>query len=165
MGAKVAQPERPSFAYVGDGAWGMSLHELLTAVRERIGVTAFVFNNSQWGAEKKNQVLWYADRYVGSNLTNPSFSAIARTMGARGEEVRHVDEIPGAVARATAAQQEGIPTVVEIFLSRELGEPFRRDAMKCPQRLLPKYAHLSVQSESPTGQVTDMERPPPIKSL
>ena len=62
MGAKVAAPERPCVAYAGDGAWGMSCVEVLTAVRENIPVTACVFSNNQWGAEKKNQVLWFGDR-------------------------------------------------------------------------------------------------------
>merc|ERR1711962_988764 len=56
MGAKIAAPDRPAFAYVGDGAWGMSLNETLTCVRENIPTTAIVFHNAQWGAEKKNQV-------------------------------------------------------------------------------------------------------------
>ena len=52
----MAAPNRPSIAYVGDGAWGMSLNEMLTCVRENIPTIAVVFNNRQWGAEKKNQV-------------------------------------------------------------------------------------------------------------
>lgn len=67
MGAKVAAPERPCVAFAGDGAWGMSCAEVLTAVRENIPVTACVFSNSQWGAEKKNQVLWFGDRF-GNNF-------------------------------------------------------------------------------------------------
>ena len=71
IGAKVAAPDRPAIAYVGDGAWGMSLQETLTCVRENIPVVAVVFNNGQWGAEKKNQIDYYADRYVGTNLEEP----------------------------------------------------------------------------------------------
>merc|ERR1712077_11588 len=76
MGAKLGAPERPSIAYVGDGAWGMSLNEVLTCVRENIPAIAVVF--------KKNQVDFYDDRFVGTNLTNPSFAEIAKTMGAEG---------------------------------------------------------------------------------
>ena len=84
IGAKVAAPDRPAIAYVGDGAWGMSLQETLTCVREDIPAIAVVFNNGQWGAEKKNQIDFYADRYVGTNLKNPCFAAIAKSMGADG---------------------------------------------------------------------------------
>merc|ERR1711962_1606648 len=72
MGAKMGAPERPAIAYVGDGAWGMSLNEILTCVREDIPAIAVVFNNGQWGAKKKNQVDFYGDRFVGTNIVNPS---------------------------------------------------------------------------------------------
>lgn len=141
MGAKVAAPDRPSVAYVGDGAWGMSLLETLTAVREDIPVTAVVFNNGQWGAEKKNQVDFYADRYVGTNLVNPSFAEIARSMGANGIKVEHPDQVGDALIEAT---QSSKCTIVECMVTQELGDPFRRDALKKPQRTLEKYKDYTV---------------------
>ena len=82
VGAKVAAPDRPAIAYVGDGAWGMSFGEIQTCVRENIPVTAVVFNNGQWGAEKKNHVDFYARRFVGVNLDKqPSWAAVAKAMG------------------------------------------------------------------------------------
>jgi sulfoacetaldehyde acetyltransferase len=136
MGAKVAAPDRPAVAYVGDGAWGMSLAEVLTCVRENIPTVAVVFNNGQWGAEKKNQVDYYGDRYVGTNLANPSFAAIARAMGAEGVKVDHPDQIGDALRTATSSDK---PTVLEVMLTEELGDPFRRDALKKPVRMLDKY--------------------------
>merc|ERR1719329_969715 len=122
IGAKVARPERPSFAYVGDGAWGMSLNEVLACVREEIPVTAVVFNNGQWGAEKKNQVLWYGDRYIGTNLprVGEGFAAIARAMGAEGIRVDTAEGVGPALTKAIDAQMnEGKTTVVEIMTTRE----------------------------------------------
>jgi sulfoacetaldehyde acetyltransferase len=139
IGAKLAAPERPAVAYVGDGAWGMSFGELLTCVREKIPVTAVVFHNKQWGAEKKNQVDFYGNRFVGSNLENPSFAAIARAMGAQGVVVEKLSDVGPALAAACAAQREGKTTVLEMMVTRELGDPFRRDALKKPVRLLEKY--------------------------
>ena len=139
IGAKVAQPSRPAVAYVGDGAWGMSFGELLTCVRERIPVTAVVFHNRQWGAEKKNQVDFYGNRFVGSNLENPSFAAVARAMGAEGVVVEKLADVGAALEAACAAQQQGKTTVLEMMVTRELGDPFRRDALKKPRRLLEKY--------------------------
>jgi sulfoacetaldehyde acetyltransferase len=141
IGAKVARPDRPAIAYVGDGAWGMSLAEVLTCVRESIPAIAVVFNNGQWGAEKKNQIDYYADRYVGTNLENPSFAAIARAMGAEGITVSHPGEIGDGLRQAVAS---GRPTVLELMLTQELGEPFRRDALKKPKRLLEKYRDYTV---------------------
>lgn len=156
MGAKVAAPERPAVAYVGEGAWGMSLNEVLTCVRERIPATAVVFNNGQWGAEKKNQVLWFGDRYIGTQLENPSFAEISRAMGAEGITCTHADQVGAALQKALALQREGKTTVVELMTSRELGDPFRRDAMKLPQRRLQKYKHTDRVEESATGQPVDL---------
>ncbi len=141
IGAKLAAPDRPAVAYVGDGAWGMSFGELLTCVRENIPVTAVVFHNRQWGAEKKNQVDFYGNRFVGSNLQNPSFAAIARAMGAEGIVVDQLADVGLALAAACAAQKQGKTTVLEIMVTQELGDPFRRDALKKPVRLLDKYKH------------------------
>ncbi|GIX28156.1 MAG: sulfoacetaldehyde acetyltransferase [Burkholderiales bacterium] len=139
IGAKVAAPERPAVAYVGDGAWAMSMGEILTCVREKIPVTAVVFNNRQWGAEKKNQVDFYSRRFVGTDLENPSFAAIARTMGAEGVTIDQLSEVGPALSSACQAQAEGKTTILEILVSRELGDPFRRDALSKPKRLLEKY--------------------------
>ncbi|MCA3847464.1 MAG: sulfoacetaldehyde acetyltransferase, partial [Burkholderia sp.] len=84
IGAKVAAPHRPAVSYAGDGAWGMSLMETMTCVRHNIPVTAVVFHNRQWGAEKKNQVDFYNRRFVAGELDNQSFAEIARAMGAEG---------------------------------------------------------------------------------
>jgi sulfoacetaldehyde acetyltransferase len=139
IGCKVAAPERSAIAYVGDGAWGMSFGELLTCVREKIPVTAVVFNNEQWGAEKKNHVDFYANRFLGVNLENPSFAGIAKAMGAEGLKVESVTDVGAALRQACKAQQEGKTTVVELMCTRELGDPFRRDALKKPVRMLDKY--------------------------
>ncbi len=141
IGAKVGAPDRPAVAYVGDGAWGMSLQETLTCVRENIPVTAVVFNNGQWGAEKKNQIEFYADRYVGTNLVNPSFAGIAQAMGAQGITVDRPDQVGDALKKATSS---GKPTVLEIMVTQELGDPFRRDALKKPKRMLDKYKAYTV---------------------
>ncbi len=136
MGAKVGRPDRPAIAYVGDGAWGMALAEVMTCVREKIPVVGVVFNNQQWGAEKKNQVDYFGDRFVGSNLTNPDFAEVAKAMGGKGITVSHEDEVADALSEAIKSNE---CTIVNINLTRELGDPFRRDAFKQPKRLLDKY--------------------------
>jgi len=142
LGAKLAAPDRPVVAYVGDGAWGMSLAEVMTAVREDIPAVAVVWNNKQWGAEKKNQVIWFGDRYVGSNLKNPDFAEVARAMGANGIDVAAESDLQPAIKEAFGS---GRPSVVQVHVDpAELGEPFRRDAMRYPVRRLPKYAHLTA---------------------
>ncbi|HTQ00298.1 MAG TPA: sulfoacetaldehyde acetyltransferase [Casimicrobiaceae bacterium] len=140
IGAKVAAPQRPAIAYVGDGAWGMSFGELATCVREEIPVTAVVFNNGQWGAEKKNHVDFYARRFVGVNLDKqPSWAAVAKAMGAEGQRIDKLADVGPALRAATKAQSEGKTTVLEMMVTRELGDPFRRDALAPPTRHLAKY--------------------------
>ena len=140
MGAKTAAPHRPAIAYAGDGAWAMSMVEILTAVRHNIPVTAIVFHNRQWGAEKKNQVDFYNRRFVAGELDSPSFAGIAKSMGAEGIVVDRLDQVGPALKQALEMQmKEGKTCVLEIMCTRELGDPFRRDALSKPVRLLEKY--------------------------
>jgi sulfoacetaldehyde acetyltransferase len=138
-GAKMAMPHRPAFAYVGDGAWGISFNELLTCAREKIGVTVVVFNNGQWGAEKKNHVDFYSRRYQGVNLENPSWAGVARAFGCDGVTVDRLADVGPAVRAAAQSQSEGRTTVLEMMVTKELGDPFRRDALSKPVRWLEKY--------------------------
>jgi len=140
IGAKVAAPDRPAISYAGDGAWGMSLMETMTCVRHNIPVTAVVFHNRQWGAEKKNQVDFYNRRFVAGELDNQSFAGIARAMGAEGVVVDKLEDVGPALKKAVDRQMnEGKTTIVEIMCTRELGDPFRRDALSKPVRHLAKY--------------------------
>jgi sulfoacetaldehyde acetyltransferase len=140
IGAKTAAPDRPAVAYAGDGAWAMSMVEILTAVRHDIPVTAVVFHNRQWGAEKKNQVDFYNRRFVAGELESPSFAGIAQSMGAEGIVVDQLDQVGPALKKAIDMQmKEGKTCVIEIMCTRELGDPFRRDALSKPVRFLDKY--------------------------
>jgi len=140
IGAKVAAPDRPAISYAGDGAWTMSMVELLTCVRHRIPVTAVVFHNRQWGAEKKNQVDFYGQRFVAAELESQDFTAIASAMGAEGIKVSRLEDVGPSLQKAIDAQMNaGVTTVVEIMCTRELGDPFRRDALSKPIRFLNKY--------------------------
>jgi sulfoacetaldehyde acetyltransferase len=140
IGAKLAAPHRPAISYAGDGAWGMSMMETMTCVRHNIPVTAVVFHNRQWGAEKKNQVDFYNRRFVAGELESESWAGIARAMGAEGIKVDKLEEVGPALKKAVDMQMnEGKTTVIEIMCTRELGDPFRKDALSKPVRFLEKY--------------------------
>ena len=144
IGAKCAAlaggDSRPAIAYSGDGAWTMSMTEIITAVRHNIPVTGVVFNNRQWGAEKKNQVDFYGRRFVADDLQNHGFAGIAESMGAEGIRVDQLEEVGPALTRAVDLQMnQGKTAVIEIMCTRELGDPFRRDALSKPVRHLAKY--------------------------
>ncbi len=140
IGAKCAAPDRPAIAYAGDGAWAMSMVEVMTAVRHDIPVTAVVFHNRQWGAEKKNQVDFYNRRFVAGELESESFAGIARAMGAEGIVVDRLEDVGPALRKAVDMQMnQGKTCVIEVMCTRELGDPFRRDALSKPVRFLDKY--------------------------
>jgi len=141
IGAKAAAMDRPAISYAGDGAWAMSMSELMTAVRHNIPVTSVVFHNRQWGAEKKNQVDFYGRRFVAGELEGgEDYSQIARAMGAQGVRVDRLEDVGPALTAAVDAQMnDGVTTVVEIMCTKELGDPFRKDALSTPVRHLPQY--------------------------
>ena len=142
IGAKAAAPDRPALSYAGDGAWAMSMVEVMTAVRHNIPVTAVVFHNRQWGAEKKNQVDFYGRRFVAGELDGgENYAEIARAMGAEGVQVDQLEDVGPTMSAAIDAQMnEGRTTVIEIMCTKELGDPFRKDALSTPVRHLEQYA-------------------------
>ncbi len=145
MGAKLACPNRPAVALVGDGAFGISLNELPTCDRMQIPVTIVVFRNEQWGAEKKNDILWFDERFVGTELGDDfSYAEVAKAFGLEGVRVESMEALSEAMRASCAAQGEGRTTLIEVVVNKELGAPFRRDAMQDQRCLLPRYAELTV---------------------
>jgi len=135
IGAKIGCPDVPVVGFSGDGAFGIAVTEL-TAIgrKEWPAITQVVFRNYQWGAEKRNSTLWYADNFVGTELDEGvSYAKIAEACGLKGVVARTMDELSDALAQAVKDQMEnGITTLIEAMINQELGDPFRRDAMKAP---------------------------------
>ena len=134
-GAKIACPDVPVVGFAGDGAFGISMNEMVSCGREDWpGITMVIFRNYQWGAEKRNTTLWYDDNFVGTELdTRVSYAKIAVSCGLIGVQVDNMDSLRDELDKAIKAQMnEGKTTFIEIILNQELGEPFRRDAMKKP---------------------------------
>jgi sulfoacetaldehyde acetyltransferase len=120
----------------------------MTAVRENIPVIAVVFNNFEWGAEKKNQVDYYDERYLGVDLlSNPNFAQLAKDMGAEGYRVHEPGDVQESINAAIASGKPAVIEVIQQGGKTVLAEPFRRDALQPALRYLPKYAHLTVEPE------------------
>jgi len=134
VGAKIACPDTPVVGFSGDGAFGIAVTELTAIGRpEWPAITHVVFRNYQWGAEKRNSTLWYDDNFVGTELdTGVSYAAIAKACGLQGVVARTMDELTAALRQAITDQMNGKTTLIEAMINQELGEPFRRDAMKKP---------------------------------
>lgn len=141
LGAKLAKPESPVMALVGDGAWGMSFYEIMTAVERNLPVIGCVFNNESWAAEKKNQIEFYNNRFVGADIKAPSWAKLGEAMGAKGIRIEKPEQIESALAEAFETVKT-TPVVLEFMVDgTQLAPPFRRDALALPTRFLPKYAH------------------------
>lgn len=144
IGAKLGRPDCPVVSIAGDGAWGMSLHEVSTAVENNIPVVACVINNGAWCAEKKNQVDFYNNRFVGADIDGPNFAEVAQSMGAIGVRVDNPEDLKRSFEEALQSDR---PTVLDIQVDgTQLAPPFRKDALKMPTRLLPKYQHLDYKN-------------------
>ena len=134
LGAKIGCPDVPVVGFAGDGAFGISMNEMTACGRDDWpAITMVVFRNYQWGAEKRNSTLWYADNFVGTELDpDVSYARIAEACGVTGVQARSMDQLTAALGAAVEAQMAGTTTFIEVILNQELGEPFRRDAMKAP---------------------------------
>ena len=134
LGAKIGCPNIPVVGFAGDGAFGISMNEMTSCAREEWpAITMVIFRNYQWGAEKRNSILWYDNNFVGTELDPElSYAKVAEGCGLKGVIVRTMEELTQNLRKACEDQDRGITTFIEVILNQELGEPFRRDAMKKP---------------------------------
>ena len=137
LGAKIGCPETPVIGFAGDGAFGISMNEMSSCARkEWPAITMVIFRNYQWGAEKRNSILWFDDNFIGTELDPElSYANVANACGLKGVTVKTMEETTKAIKQSCEDQKKGITTFIEIILNQELGEPFRRDAMKKPVRV------------------------------
>ena len=134
IGAKIGCPNTPVVGFAGDGAFGISMSEMTSCNRDGWpNITMIIFRNYQWGAEKRNTTLWYNNNFVGTELDPKlSYAKIAEACGFKGIKVNTQEELTEALQQSCKDQMQGITTFIEVMLNQELGEPFRRDAMKAP---------------------------------
>ena len=147
LGAKIGCPDTPVIGFAGDGAFGISMNEMSSCARkEWPAITMVIFRNYQWGAEKRNSILWFDDNFVGTELDPElSYAKVANACGLKGIAVKTMEETTKAIKQSCEDQQKGITTFIEVILNQELGEPFRRDAMKKPV----KVAGINVKDMRP----------------
>lgn len=135
VGAKIGCPDVPVVGFAGDGAFGIAVTELTAIGRDEWPpITMIVFRNYQWGAEKRNSTLWYDDNFIGTELDDKvSYAGIAQACGLKGVQTHTMEALTAALHTAIEDQMKhGKTTLIEAMINQELGEPFRRDAMKAP---------------------------------
>lgn len=135
LGAKIGCPDVPVVGFAGDGAFGISMNEMTACGRgDWPAITMIIFRNYQWGAEKRNTTLWFDDNFVGTELNlDVNYAKIAEGCGVKGVQVMGMEQLTDALNTAIKEQmKDNVTTFIEVVLNQELGEPFRRDAMKKP---------------------------------
>ena len=137
LGAKIGCPDTPVIGFAGDGAFGISMNEMSSCAREEWpAISMVIFRNYQWGAEKRNTTLWFDNNFIGTELDPElSYAKVADACGLKGVTVKTMEETTKAIKQSCEDQKKGITTFIEVILNQELGEPFRRDAMKKPVRV------------------------------
>jgi sulfoacetaldehyde acetyltransferase len=136
LGAKIGCPETPVIGFAGDGAFGISMNEMSSCARkEWPAISMVIFRNYQWGAEKRNTTLWFDNNFIGTELDPELSYAKANACGLKGVTVKTMEETTKAIKQSCEDQKKGITTFIEVILNQELGEPFRRDAMKKPVKV------------------------------
>ncbi len=114
LGAKAAFPGRTVVAVVGDGCFLMSGMELATSIQENLPIVIVLINDSCLTLIKAIQQRRYEGRYLGVDLRNPDFTALARAFGVRAWQVDSEPAFAQAFAEAVAS---GETALIEVKLA------------------------------------------------
>jgi benzoylformate decarboxylase len=122
LGVKLALPDRPVLALVGDGSAMYTCQALWTAAHERIAVVFVIFNNSSYRILKQRLHLQrglaaQVDRYVGMELTEPAidYVGLARSLGIAAERVKTVHDATDLIAKGL---QGNAPLLIDVPMDR-----------------------------------------------
>ncbi|MEE8364121.1 MAG: thiamine pyrophosphate-binding protein [Dehalococcoidia bacterium] len=127
LGAKLAYPDRPVVAVIGDGTGISTVQALWTATNDRIPVVYVICNNAMFRLLKLNMNTYKRDilheeepgsRYLHMDLKTPlDFAGMARVIGMHGERITEPEQIAPAMERALALDG---PAVLDIVIDGSL---------------------------------------------
>lgn len=117
IGTKVARPEVPVIAFIGDGSLGMSLAELETVVREELAICIVVMNDSGYGNIRQEQLVHFGDRTIGVDFADVDYAAIARACGLQATRVSTGAGLADAVEAALCSDS---PWLVEAAIDPDV---------------------------------------------
>jgi len=146
IGAKIGNPDIPCVGFAGDGAFGISMSEMSSIGRDEYpGITMVVFRNYQWGAEKRNSILWFDNNFVGTELDpHLSYAKVAEGCGLKGVTVKTQAELTEALRASCEAA--GKTTQFAVFQRYDLDDS---------PDVRPTYAQLASELAIPVTQVTN----------
>ena len=115
IGAKLARPDVPVIAIMGDGTAGFHLAEFETAARESLAITVLIGNDSRWNAEHLIQLENYGtDRTIACELSPETrYDLAARGLGCDGVLARDVSRLQAAVRNGLGASR---PTCINVIM-------------------------------------------------
>jgi len=120
VGAKLGMPGREVILIDGDGSFLMTIQELATAVRYRVGVVALILNNNYLGMVRQWQEMFLDDRRAETELMPPPYARVAQAFGGLGRQVMSPGELEPAIAWARAqAAEKRLPVVLDVAVERE----------------------------------------------
>jgi acetolactate synthase-1/2/3 large subunit len=125
LGAKLAAPDRPCVAVVGDGSFLMTPHALATAVEYDIPVVWVVWNNYGYCSIRDIQHGMFGGRELATGfqldrngqLYSPDFAMLAKSFGVASHTITRADEVEDALSAAIAANK---PYLLEVPVDREI---------------------------------------------
>lgn len=116
LAAKLGEPQRPVVAWVGDGGFLMSAHELATARQYGAPIVVICVSNGAYGTIRMHQARTFPGRYPGTELWNPSFADYGRLFGGDGAVIERTEQFLPAFQKALQAKTS---TVLELRLDPE----------------------------------------------
>jgi acetolactate synthase-1/2/3 large subunit len=125
IGAKLAAPQRPVVAFVGDGSFMMTPQILATAVEYNIPAVWVVLNNYAFGSIRDLQVGYFNKHEICTTFKDsitgdfysPRYDMLARSFGAEGTKVDKPELLGDAL---DAAIRSGKPHVIDVLINREI---------------------------------------------
>ena len=120
IAAKLAFPEREVVCFAGDGCLQMTMQEFGTACQDGANIIVLVIDNGMYGTIRMHQERTYPGRPSATKLSNPDFTALAKSYGAFGETVETTDQFGPAFERARAS---GLPAILHLKIDPEAITP------------------------------------------
>jgi thiamine pyrophosphate-dependent acetolactate synthase large subunit-like protein len=114
LAARLARPDAPVIAVMGDGTFGFHPAEIDTAVRYRLPFVAAVCNDARWNAEYQIQLRDYGrERLNACELLPTRYDQVAIGFGGHGEQVTRAEDLLPAARRAMGSK---LPAVLNVMI-------------------------------------------------
>ena len=116
IGGCIANDRKRTVLFTGDGSFGMSLQELVTAVSQNLPLLIVIFNNGVLGMVRQWQTMFYEKHYSSTTLNRKTdFPALAKAFGAEGKKITSVSELEHALKDLAS----DVPTVLDCQLNMD----------------------------------------------